>query len=81
MSSKKGSLGAQNPTNIGQSGSRCAAQQRVRALVWWFYADLKAYCAAPTARRRSEMRTRFDRIFCRRTGFVTLTAPHIVGRE
>lgn len=49
-----------------------AAQQRIRALIWWFYADLKAYCAAPTARRRSEMRTRFDRIFRRRTGFVTL---------
>jgi hypothetical protein len=49
-----------------------AAQQRIRALIWWFYADLKAYCAAPTARRRSEMRTRFDRIFHRRTGFVTL---------
>jgi hypothetical protein len=49
-----------------------AAQQRIRALIWWFYADLKAYCVAPTARRRSEMRTRFDRIFRRRTGFVTL---------
>ena len=22
-----------------------AAQQRIRALIWWFYADLKAYCA------------------------------------
>lgn len=49
-----------------------AAQQHVRALIWWFYADLKAYCAAPTARRRHEMRARFDRIFRRRTGFVTL---------
>jgi hypothetical protein len=48
------------------------AQQRIRALIWWYYADLKAYCAAPTARRRSEMRARFDRIFRRRTGFVTL---------
>ena len=36
------------------------------------YADLKAYRAEPTARRRSEMRARFDRIFHRRTGFVTL---------
>ena len=49
-----------------------AAQQWVRALIWWFYADLKAYRAAPTARRRSEMRARFDRIFRRRTGFATL---------
>ena len=49
-----------------------AAQQRIRDLIWWFYADLKAYSAEPTARRRSEMRVRFDRIFCRRTGFATL---------
>ena len=49
-----------------------AVQQRIRALIWRFYADLKAYCAAPTTRRRGEMRARFDRIFCRRTGFVTL---------
>ena len=48
------------------------AQQRVRGLIWWFYADLKTYCAAPTIRRRAEMRARFDRIFCRRTGFATL---------
>jgi len=48
------------------------AQKHIRALIWWFYSDLKAYCAAPSARRRSEMRARFDRIFHRRTGFVTL---------
>jgi hypothetical protein len=49
-----------------------AAQQRVRSLIWWFYADLKAYCRDPTARRRRELRARFDRIFRRRTGFATL---------
>jgi hypothetical protein len=49
-----------------------AAQQRIRDLIWWFYADLKAYSAEPTTRRRSEMRVRFDRIFHRRTGFATL---------
>jgi hypothetical protein len=49
-----------------------AAQTRMRALIWWFYADLKAYRAEPTVRRRSELRARFDRIFRRRTGFVTL---------
>jgi len=48
------------------------AQQRIRTLIWRFYADLKTYCTAPTAQRRSEMRARFDRIFRRRTGFVTL---------
>jgi hypothetical protein len=49
-----------------------AAQQLVRALIWWFYADLKAYRREPDRRRRSELRARFDRIFRRRTGFVTL---------
>ena len=49
-----------------------AAQQHVRGLIWWFYADLKAYRRDPTPRRRSEMRARFDRIFRRRTGFATL---------
>jgi len=49
-----------------------AAQERMRALIWWFYADLKAYRSEPTARRRGELRTRFERIFRRRTGFVTL---------
>jgi Transposase IS66 family len=48
------------------------AQQRIRALIWWFYADLKAYRAGPTDRRRGQLRARFDRIFQRRTGFVTL---------
>jgi hypothetical protein len=49
-----------------------AAQQLVRGLIWWFYSDLKAYRLAPTSRRRSEMRARFDRIFLRTTGFATL---------
>jgi hypothetical protein len=35
-------------------------------------ANLKAYRTGPTARRRGEMRARFDRIFRRRTGFVSL---------
>jgi len=48
------------------------AQQRIQALIWWFYADLKAYRLDPTRRRRGEMRARFDRIFQRNTGFVTL---------
>ena len=49
-----------------------AAQAHLRALIWWFYADLKAYRAEPTRRRRGELRARFDRIFRRRTGFATL---------
>jgi Transposase IS66 family len=49
-----------------------AAQQVVRALIWWFYADLKAYRREPNRRRRHELRARFDRIFRRRTGFAKL---------
>ena len=49
-----------------------AAQQHMRALIWWFYADLKAFRLDPSPRRRREMRARFDRIFARRTGFALL---------
>ena len=35
--------------------------QLVRALIWWFYDDLKAYRSEPTARRRGELRALFDR--------------------
>jgi hypothetical protein len=48
------------------------SQQRVRSLIWRFYADLKAYRTNPTPRRRGQLRARFDRIFDRLTGFVTL---------
>ena len=51
---------------------RRAAQEHVGRLIWWFYADLKAYRVGPTPRRRSELRARFDRIFDRRTGFAIL---------
>ena len=44
----------------------------MRALIWWFYRDLKAYCRDPTPRRKAELRARFDRIFRRRTGDVML---------
>ena len=49
-----------------------AAQQRMRSLIWWFYADLKAYRRDPTPARRAALRARFDRIFKRQTGFATL---------
>ena len=48
------------------------AQQRLRRLIWWFYRDLKAYRRDPTSRHKAALRARFDRIFRRRTGFVTL---------
>jgi hypothetical protein len=49
-----------------------AAQQRIRTLIWNYYADLKIYRANPSKNRRLTLRARFDRIFRRRTGFVTL---------
>jgi hypothetical protein len=49
-----------------------AAQQFMRTLIWWFYADLKAYKHDPRRRRKGQLRARFDRIFRRRTGFATL---------
>ncbi len=48
------------------------AIELVRQLIWWFYADLKAYKRDPCRRRRAQLRARFDRIFRRRTGFVAL---------
>ncbi len=49
-----------------------ASQQRVRGLIWDYYAALKTYRANPDARRRPSLRARFDRIFRCRTGFVRL---------
>src|ERR671920_2234061 len=49
-----------------------AAQQRLRTLIWWFYADLKASRRDSDPRRRTALRAGFDRIFRRRTGFATL---------
>jgi hypothetical protein len=48
------------------------AKERVRSLIWWFYADLKAYREAPDPRRKAALKARFDRIFKRQTGFATL---------
>jgi hypothetical protein len=53
-----------------------SAQRRAvevtRALIWWFYADLKAWKRDICPRRAAAMRTRFDRIFTRRTGYALL---------
>ncbi|HME20301.1 MAG TPA: hypothetical protein VKI44_02870 [Acetobacteraceae bacterium] len=55
-----------------------SAQQHLRWLIWRFCPDLRDYRAAPSAQRRAALRARFDRIFCRRTGFVTL--DHLLAR-
>ena len=49
-----------------------AAQASVRELIWNFYRDLKAYRHAPTRQGKVLLTARFDRIFTRKTGFVTL---------
>jgi hypothetical protein len=49
-----------------------AAQSEVRARIWDFYADLKAYKLAPTPGGHAALSGRFDLIFLRHTGFVTL---------
>ena len=43
-----------------------------RSLIWWFYADLKAYKRNPDPKRARMMRARFDRIFTRKTGYIML---------
>jgi uncharacterized small protein (DUF1192 family) len=48
------------------------AIELTRALIWWFYADLKAWKRDPCPRRAAALRARFERIFTRRTGCVVL---------
>jgi hypothetical protein len=43
-----------------------------RELIWWFYADLKAWKRDPCPRRAAALRARFERIVRRRTGSVVL---------
>ena len=45
---------------VGFNHRQRQACARIRARVWWFYADLKAYCRDPTPRRKREQ-ARFDR--------------------
>jgi len=48
------------------------AVEVTRALIWWLYADLKAWTRDPCPRRAAALRARFDRIFKRKTDYVTL---------
>jgi hypothetical protein len=48
------------------------AQKELRGLIWEFYRDLLAYRADPSPQRKAALRARFDRIFKRTTGFVSL---------
>ncbi len=57
---------------VGFNDEQRQAIERIRALIWWFYADLKAYQRAPTARAKAGLKARFERIFKQRTGYATL---------
>jgi len=48
------------------------AVERARSLIWRFYADLRTWKRDPCPRRAATLRARFDRIFKRRTDYVTL---------
>ena len=54
----------------------CDAHRRAldlkRSLIWWYYADLKAYQREPDAKRARMLRARFDRIFTSKTGYAVL---------
>ncbi len=47
-------------------------KERIRARIWWLYADLKAYRENPDPKRRRELSRRFDALFTTKTGFATL---------
>ncbi|MGA2125684.1 MAG: transposase [Xanthobacteraceae bacterium] len=49
-----------------------AAQSTTRELIWQLYRDLKLYRGAPTEQHKAALQARFDNIFTRKTGFVTL---------
>jgi len=44
----------------------------VRNVIWQFYQDLKCYRSDPSKPRKAALRARFDRIFKRENGFITL---------
>lgn len=47
-------------------------KERIRARIWWLYADIKEYCRKPTRERKYQLRRRFHAICTTKTGFVTL---------
>ena len=55
------------PANDGQRNAVAVAKR-----IWWFYRRLKDYKLAPSPEQASLLRSQFDRIFKRRTGYATL---------
>jgi hypothetical protein len=56
------------PSNAAQ---RCE-QERLRGEIWAYYADLKAYRAAPAPEKTEALTARFESLFGQRTGWATL---------
>jgi Transposase IS66 family len=56
------------PANDKQRNAVAVAKR----MIWWFYRRLKEYKLAPSAEQASLLRSQFDRIFKRRTGYATL---------
>ena len=52
-------------------------------MIWWFYRRLKDYKRAPSPQQASLLRSQFDRIFKRRTGYATLDRllKRLLGRK
>jgi hypothetical protein len=48
------------------------ALEGIRTQVWDFYAELKAYKAAPCPQERTRLEARFDELFATRTDFATI---------
>jgi hypothetical protein len=62
------------PANDKQSN----AVRVVRRMIWWLYRRLKRYKRDPSPQQASLLRSQFDRIFKRRTGYATL--DHLLKR-
>jgi Transposase IS66 family len=62
------------PANDKQSN----AIRVVRRMIWWLYRRLKQYKRDPSPQQASLLRSQFDRIFKRRTGYATL--DHLLKR-
>jgi len=56
------------PSNAAQRGE----QERLRGEIWAYYADLKAYRAAPAPEEAEALTARFESLFGQRTGWATL---------
>jgi hypothetical protein len=57
---------------VGFNDQQRSALEKIRARIWNYYDELKAYKQAPAAEKKAALETRFDKIFTTRTCFATL---------